>query len=258
MTNKSSVLVNLNSAKNKPVSLKVTQLCKSFSENEVLKGVDFQVESSQTHVILGKSGSGKSVFLKCIVGLERYDSGNVYINGLPVTGPKDLLPYRVGFVFQSSALFGSMTVGDNVGIYLKEHRLVDSDETYADLVSGALELVGLNGKQDLYPSQLSGGMQKRVAIARAVVMNPDMIFLDEPTTGLDPMMTQTIGDLILNLKNRINTTQIVVTHDVDLGIYIADRISIMNNGKMIDVGKPENLKNTSDEEVKNFISVKFK
>lgn len=258
MTNNSSVLLNLSSAKNNPVSLKVVELYKSFSENEVLKGVNFQVESSHTHVILGKSGSGKSVFLKCIVGLERYDSGNVYLNGLPVTEPQDLLPYRIGFVFQSSALFNSMTVGDNVGIYLKEHRLVDNDKTYAALVSGALELVGLSGKENLYPSQISGGMQKRVAIARAVVMNPDMIFLDEPTTGLDPMMTQTIGDLILTLKNRINTTQIVVTHDVDLGIYIADRISIMNGGKMIDVGTPENLKNTDDEEVKNFISAKFK
>ncbi len=258
MTNNTSVLLDLSSAKNNPVSLKVEKLRKSFSENEVLKGVDFQVESSKTHVILGKSGSGKSVFLKCIVGLERYDSGDVYINGLPVRGPEDLLAYKVGFVFQSSALFGSMTVGDNVGIYLKEHRLVDNESTYRFLVSGALEMVGLSGKEDLYPSQISGGMQKRVAIARAVVMNPDMIFLDEPTTGLDPMMTQTIGELILTLKNRINTTQIVVTHDVDLGIYIADGISIMNNGKMIDVGAPENLKTTDDEEVKNFISAKFK
>ncbi len=258
MKKKNSILSDLSYTKSNPVSLKVAGLRKSFGENEVLKGIDFQVERSQTHVILGKSGSGKSVFLKCIVGLEEHDSGDVYIDGLPVSVAEDISRYRIGFVFQSSALLGSMTVGDNVGIYLKEHRVVDNEEAYRDLVSGALELVGLKGKEDLYPSEISGGMQKRVAIARSIIMNPDMIFLDEPTTGLDPLMTQTIGDLILILKNRINTTQIVVTHDIDLGIYIADRISIINNGKMIDVGPPENLKNTDNEEVKNFISAKFK
>lgn len=258
MKTNSSILSNLNYTKSNPISLKIVELRKSFGENEVLKGINFQVERSETHVILGKSGSGKSVFLKCIVGLEEYDSGNIYIDGLPIRFAGDMSRYRIGFVFQSSALFNSMTVGDNVGIYIKEHRMVDNEETYKDLVSGALELVGLEGKEDLYPSEISGGMQKRVAIARSIIMNPDLIFLDEPTTGLDPLMTHTIGDLILTLKNKINTTQIVVTHDIDLGIYIADRISIVNNGKMIDVGPPENLKNTDNEEVKNFISVKFK
>ena len=247
----------LNYLKSNPIALKIVQLYKKFPEKDVLKGINIQVNPSETHVILGKSGVGKSLLLRCITGLEEYESGNIYVNGQLIKSNEDISKYKIGFVFQSSALFNSMTVSDNVGIYLKEHRLVDNDEAYRTLVSGALELVGLEGSENLYPSELSGGMKRRVATARALVMSPDLILFDEPTTGLDPITTKTIGELILTLKNAINTTQIVVTHDIDLGIYIADRISIINEGKIIDVGSPENLNNTDNEVVKKFISTKF-
>jgi len=247
----------LNYLESNPLSLKIVGLRKSFPEKDVLKGINIKINPAETHVILGKSGAGKSLLLRCITGLEEYDSGSVYINGQLISSYEDITNYKIGFVFQSSALFNSMTVSENVGIYLKEHRLVKDNEVYNTLVSSALELVGLEGNEDLYPSELSGGMKRRVATARALVMSPDLIIFDEPTTGLDPMMTKTIGELILTLKNKINTTQVVVTHDIDLGVYIADRISIINDGKIIDVGSPENLKNTENEVVKNFISTKF-
>ncbi|MGI9534608.1 MAG: ABC transporter ATP-binding protein [Thermodesulfobacteriota bacterium] len=247
----------LNYLESKPLALRIQQLYKSFSDKQVLKGINLEVNPSETHVILGKSGAGKSVFLKCLVGLESYDRGSVFVNGELINSHGDISKYNIGFVFQSSALFNSMTVSENVGIYLKEHRLIESEEMYNTLVSSALGLVGLEGNENLAISELSGGMKRRVAIARVLVMSPDLILFDEPTTGLDPIMTKTIGELILTLKNTINTTQIVVTHDIDFGLYIADRLSIISEGRIIDVGTPENLKNNDNEVVKNFISTKF-
>jgi len=243
--------------KSNPIDLRVSDLYKSFPEKEVLKGLNLHVAQSETHVILGKSGVGKSLLLKCICGLEPYNSGSVYLNGQEIKSDSDISRFKIGFVFQSSALFNSMSVSDNVGIYLREHRLVDNQDQYNSLVSGALELVGLNGVEDQFPSELSGGMKRRVATARVLVMSPDLILFDEPTTGLDPMMTKTIGELIVTLKNTINTTQVVVTHDIEFGRYIADRISIISDGKIIDVGVPGNLDNSSNEVVQSFISKKF-
>ena len=255
MTDNSRLLLDY--LQSSPIGVSIRRLHKSFGDKQVLKGLDFEVGPSETHVILGKSGAGKSVFLKCLVGLEKYDSGDVIVNGELIKSPKDISKYKIGFVFQSSALFNSMTVKENVGIYLKEHRMVEDEETYEDLVAGALGLVGLEGSEDLNISELSGGMKRRVAIARVLVMSPDLILFDEPTTGLDPMMTKTIGELIVTLKKSINTTQVVVTHDIDFGFYIADRISIISEGKIIDVGPPENLKNNENEIVRNFVSNKF-
>lgn len=255
MINNGNVLLKY--LKSSPIDLNIVNLCKSYPGKEVLKGVNLHVSPSETHVILGKSGAGKSILLKCITGLEPYESGSVYLNGKVVSSEKELEDYKIGFVFQSSALFNSMTVSDNVGIYLKEHRLVDDETLYNTLVSGALELVGLEDVEKLYPSELSGGMKRRVATARAIVMSPDLLLFDEPTTGLDPMMTKTIGELIVTLKKTINTTQVVVTHDIELGRYIADRISIISEGRIIDVGSPANLDNNENEVVKNFISKKF-
>lgn len=247
----------LNYLESRPIDLRVSSLSKSFPGKEVLKGLNLHVGPSETHVILGKSGVGKSMLLKCICGLEPYDSGSVYINGEEITSASDLERFKIGFVFQSSALFNSMTVGDNVGIYLREHRLVKDEQQYNSLVSSALELVGLSGVEHQYPSELSGGMKRRVATARVLVMSPDLILFDEPTTGLDPMMTQTIGELIVTLKENINTTQVVVTHDIEFGKYIADRISIINDGGIIDVGEPSNFDNNTNEVVRSFISTKF-
>ena len=197
------------------------------------------------------------MLLKCICGLEKYNSGSIYLNGEAINSDLQLANYKIGFVFQSSALFNSMSVSDNVGIYLREHRLVSDEEQYQTLVKGALELVGLEGVEDQLPSELSGGMKRRVATARVLVMSPDLILFDEPTTGLDPMMTKTIGELIVTLKESIDTTQVVVTHDIEFAKYIADRISIISDGKIIDVGEPKNLDNSDNEVVKSFISKKF-
>ena len=255
MNNNGNALLNY--LQSSPIDLRVSNLYKSFPDKEVLKGLDLHVGPSETHVILGKSGVGKSLLLKCICGLEPYNSGSVYLNGEEITSNADLSRFKIGFVFQSSALFNSMSVGDNVGIYLREHRLVRDEQQYNTLVSAALELVGLKDVEHLFPSELSGGMKRRVATARVLVRSPDLILFDEPTTGLDPMMTQTIGELILTLKEKINTTQVVVTHDIEFGKYIADRISIISDGKIIDVGEPQNLENSSNEVVKSFITTKF-
>ena len=244
--------------KSEPVAIGVRDLVKSFGDNHVLRGANLEVNPSETHVILGKSGAGKSVFLKCLVGLIEPDSGDIYINGINVRDGNGLRKYKIGYVFQSSALFNSLNVGENVGIYLKEHRITDDEGEYNSIVSGALDLVGLSGKEDVMPSELSGGMKRRVATARVLAMSPDLIIFDEPTTGLDPMMTKTIGELILTLKQSINTTQIVVTHDIEFAKFIADRISIISEGKIIDVGRPEDLDSSNNEIVKNFVSPKFK
>jgi len=247
----------LNYLKSDPIDLRVSDLNKSFPEKEVLTGINLHVSPSETHVILGKSGAGKSVLLKCICGLELYNSGTIYLNGEQIQSETDLSRYKIGFVFQSSALFNSMTVSDNVGIYLREHRLVKNEDQYKTLVKGALELVGLEGVEAQFPSELSGGMKRRVATARVLVMSPDLILFDEPTTGLDPMMTKTIGELIVTIKESIDTTQVVVTHDIEFAKYIADRISVISDGKIIDVGDPDNLETSENDVVKGFISKKF-
>ena len=247
----------LNYLESNPIDLRVSNLYKSFPGKEVLKGLNLHVGPAETHVILGKSGVGKSLLLKCICGLEPYDSGSVYLNGDEINLDAELSRFKIGFVFQSSALFNSMSVSDNVGIYLREHRLVKDEDQYRTLVEGALELVGLSGVEKQFPSELSGGMKRRVATARVLMMSPDLILFDEPTTGLDPMMTKTIGELVVTLKESINTTQVVVTHDIEFGKYIADRISIISDGKIIDVGEPGNLENSNNEVVQSFISKKF-
>jgi phospholipid/cholesterol/gamma-HCH transport system ATP-binding protein len=159
-------------------------------------------------------------------------------------------------VFQSSALFNSLTVEENVGLYLKEHKVFD-DAKIRKLVSSALDLVGLEGKEKVMPSVLSGGMKRRVATARALVMNPDLILFDEPTSGLDPMMTRTIGGLICDLKHKIEITQIVVTHDIDLAFYVADRLAIMSEGRILEFGTPDEIRCCRDYAVQEFITPQF-
>lgn len=240
-----------------PVSIKITDLHRSFGENHVLKGIDLEVAAGETMVILGKSGSGKSVLLRHIVGLETPDSGKISIND-EFIDPEELHDkHRIAIVFQSSALFNSLSVEDNVGLYLKEHRIFNDKSRISKLVNEALSVVGLEGVEKKFPSELSGGMKRRVATARAIVMNPDLILFDEPTSGLDPVMTKTIGDLILDLKQQVKVTQVVVTHDIELAFYIADRIAVLSNGKILQIGTPREIYNSRDPEVQNFISPKF-
>jgi phospholipid/cholesterol/gamma-HCH transport system ATP-binding protein len=238
------------------VGVSIHGLKKSFGDNHVLRGVDLEVSPGETAVILGKSGTGKSVMLRHIIGLEKPDSGRIIIGGEDINDADFKKNHVVSMVFQSSALFNSLSVEENVALYLKEHKVFDQRKI-KQLVSSALEIVGLEGKESIMPSMLSGGMKRRVATARALVMNPDLILFDEPTSGLDPMMTRTIGDLIRDLKHKIEITQIVVTHDIDLAFYVADRIAILSEGRIIEYGTPEEIRCCQDYAVREFITPQF-
>jgi phospholipid/cholesterol/gamma-HCH transport system ATP-binding protein len=239
------------------VSLQVRGLRKSFDGQEVLKGLDFEVEPGEIFVIMGPSGSGKSVLLKHLIGLEPPDAGEILINGESIQSPEIASKYRLALVFQSGALFNSLTVGENVGLYLSEHRLKPPAEI-ARIVAEKLEDVGLKGTEDKMPSELSGGMKKRVAIARALVIEPQLILYDEPTSELDPLSAVVIGEEILNLQRRIHVTSLVVSHDRDLAFGVADRIAVINEGRILTIGTPDEVKRFDDPLVQNFLRADFK
>lgn len=243
--------------KSSPVGVKIVGLSKSFGKNQVLRGVDLEIMAGETLVILGKSGSGKSVLLKHIISLIEPDSGKITVNGADAARKGSENKHRIAMVFQSSALFSSLSVKENVALYLREHRVFQDENKIKEVVSNALSVVGLEGKEDIMPSELSGGMKKRVAIARALVTNPELILYDEPTAELDPLLTRTIGDVILNLREHVEVTQIVVTHDIDLAFYIADRVAVLSEGKIVGIGTPEEIRGSSNPVVKNFISPQF-
>src|SRR5258706_13360357 len=209
------------------VGLTVRGLRKSFNNEEVLKGLDFDVQPGEIFVIMGPSGSGKTVLLKHLIGLEEPDEGEILVEGQPIQSPEVLAKYRMAMVFQSGALLNSLTVGENVGLYLTEHRLKPPEEI-ARVVAENLESVGLKGTENRMPSDLSGGMKKRVAIARALVVEPQLILYDEPTSELDPLSAVNIGEEILELKKQIHVTSFVVSHDRDLAFAWADRIAILH------------------------------
>src|SRR6266436_1931135 len=238
------------------VRVTVRGLRKSFDGQLVLKGLNFEVERGEVFVVMGPSGSGKSVLLKHIIGLETPDDGEILIEGESIQSPGVMDKYRMAMVFQSGALFSSLTVGENVGLYLSEHRLQTPDEI-ARIVKEKLEIVGLKGQEDRYPSDLSGGMKKRVAIARALVIEPQLILYDEPTSELDPVIAVTIGEEILKLNRRIHVTSIVVTHDRDLAFGIAARIALMNDGQILAVGTPDEVKNNPHPRIQEFLTAKF-
>jgi phospholipid/cholesterol/gamma-HCH transport system ATP-binding protein len=239
------------------VSLQVRGLRKSFDGQEVLKGLDFEVEPGEIFVIMGPSGSGKSVLLKQLIGLEPPDAGEILINGESIQSPEIASKYRLALVFQSGALFNSLTVGENVGLYLTEHRLKPPDEI-ARIVAEKLEAVGLKGTEDKMPSELSGGMKKRAAIARALVIEPQLILYDEPTSELDPLSSVVIGEEILHLQRRIHVTSLVVSHDRDLAFGVADRIAVINEGRILIIGTPDEVKRFNDPLVQNFLNADFK
>src|SRR5215467_2443705 len=238
------------------VGLQVRGLRKSFGDLEVLKGLDFDVKPGEVFVIMGPSGSGKTVLLKHLIGLEEPDAGEILIEGQPVQSPEVMAKYRMAMVFQSGALLNSLTVGENVGLYLAEHRLKTPEEI-ARVVSENLESVGLKGTENKMPSDLSGGMKKRVAIARALVVEPQLILYDEPTSELDPLSAVTIGEEILKLKNRIHVTSLVVSHDRELAFGVADRMAVINEGKILTIGAPDEVKRSSDPLVQQFLKAQF-
>ena len=239
------------------VSLQVRGLRKSFAGQAVLNGIDFEVQPGEIFVIMGPSGSGKSVLLKHLIGLEAPDAGEILINGESIQTPEIAGKYRLALVFQSGALFNSLTVGENVGLYLSEHRLKPPAEI-ASIVAEKLEDVGLKGTEDKTPGELSGGMKKRVAIARALVIEPQLILYDEPTSELDPLSAVVIGEEILKLQQRIQVTSLVVTHDRDLAFGVADRIAVIAEGRILTIGTPEEIKRFDDPLVQSFLHADFK
>ncbi|MBC8001166.1 MAG: ATP-binding cassette domain-containing protein [Opitutaceae bacterium] len=236
------------------VAVQVLGLRKSYNGGLVLKGLDFEVRPGEIFVIMGPSGSGKSVLLKHIIGLETPDAGEILIDGQPISGEGVMNRYRMAMVFQSGALLNSLSVGENVGLYLTEHQMA-SPEEIARIVAQKLEVVGLKGLEDRSPGELSGGMKKRVAIARALVVEPQLILYDEPTSELDPVMAATVADQILKLKSRIDATSLVVTHDRNLAYGIADRIAIIQEGSIIFIGTPDEVRNSANPVLQDFINV---
>jgi len=249
--------MNTQPKNNLGVSVQVRGLRKFFDGQEVLKGLNFDVQPGEIFVIMGPSGSGKTILLKHIIGLETPDAGEILIGGEPITAPGVMNKYRLAMVFQSSALLNSLTVGENVGLYLTEHRLKPPDEI-ARIVAEKLELVGLKGTENKMPSELSGGMKKRVAIARALVIEPQLILYDEPTSELDPLSAVTIADEIVRLRDRIGATSLVVTHDRDLAFGVADRLAVLHEGVILCIGKPDEVKRNPNPIIQRFLNADFK
>jgi phospholipid/cholesterol/gamma-HCH transport system ATP-binding protein len=235
--------------------IELKQVYKSFGPLHVLRGVDLAIRRGSTTVVIGPSGCGKSVLLKHIVGLLRPDRGQVFFEGRDITrlSERDLVPIRrrVGFVFQGGALFDSMTVEENVCFPLAEHDLARAD--HGERCRKALRLVGLDGAQRKMPGDLSGGQKKRVALARAIVLDPEVILYDEPTTGLDPIRADLINELIIKLQHELNTTAVVVTHDMASARKVADRIVMLYDGCFIADAPPAGLESLRNDIVRHFV-----
>lgn len=236
--------------------VEVMNIYKSLGERNVLKGVNLSIKKGETFLIIGRSGAGKTVLLKNIIGLLRPDLGKIVIDNVDITqlDKKKLEKVRLqfGLVFQGSALFDFLTVEQNVGFYFYQHTDLKKSEIRKK-VEETLTLVGLEGIGNLYPYQLSGGMRKRVAIARAIIYNPKIIIYDEPTTGIDPISVDKIVSLIEDLHNRLAITSLVVTHDLEVGLKIADRLAFLLGGRIIFEGTKDDLKKTKDERVNQFM-----
>ncbi len=249
--------MNGTSSNHRGVGVQVRGLRKSFDGEEVLRGLDFEVHPGEIFVIMGPSGSGKTVLLKHLIGLETPDAGEILIEGQSIQSPEVMSKYRMAMVFQSGALLNSLTVGENVGLYLSEHRLKPPAEI-ARIVAEKLEVVGLKDAEDKMPSDLSGGMKKRVAIARALVIDPQLILYDEPTSELDPLSAVVIAQEIRHLQERIGVTSLVVSHDRDLAFGVADRIAVINQGRILTIGTPDEVKQNPDPLVQQFLHADFK
>ncbi len=236
-------------------AIEVKDLHIAFGANEILRGITFTVKRGEILVLMGLSGTGKSTTVRALAGLLKPTSGEVKINGnsIPDMDPKDLekLRQRIGFCFQHGALFDSMTIGENVAFGLREHTKL-SEEELQSIVAEKLSIVDLEGMEHRYPSQLSGGMQKRASFARTIATDPDIVLYDEPTTGLDPIITRVINELILDLQRRLNATSIVITHDLKGAYLIADKILMIHQGRAVFYGTPKEFQDTDDPHVVQF------
>ncbi|MGH9617446.1 MAG: ABC transporter ATP-binding protein [Acidobacteriaceae bacterium] len=241
---------------NDGIGIAVRDLRVNYGEHEILHGVSFDVKAGETMAILGGSGSGKTTLLRSLMGLEKPAGGQIWIRGhdLCCVSARNMaeLRKRIGVSFQGGALFGSMTVGENVALPLREHTELD-DSTIEVLVRLKLEQVGLSGYEDYNPAQLSGGMKKRAAIARALTLDPEILLFDEPSAGLDPIIAAGIDDLILKLKHTFRMTIVVVTHELASAFLIADRMILIDQGGIIAMGSPEALKSSQHPRVRQFL-----
>jgi len=245
--------------KQSAAKIRVANLYKSFGESQVLRGVDLEVHEGENMVVIGGSGSGKTVLIKCIIGLMQPDEGKIYVDDLEISNLNEKgmneVRKKFGMLFQWGALFDSMTVWENVGFGLR-HQTRLKEEDIRRIASEKLALVGLRNVEDLMPSELSGGMRKRVSLARAIAIEPEILLYDEPTTGIDPIMADAINDLIVEMREKLNVTSIAITHDMKSAYKIGDRIAMLYQGKIIEVGTPEEIRNSSNSIVQQFIEGK--
>ena len=236
--------------------ISLRELRVSYGEREILHGINFDVVRGETLVILGGSGSGKSTLLRTLVGLERPSSGEIWLKGKNLAAMSamelDEIRKRIGMSFQGGALFGSMTVGENVALPLQEHTKLE-DSTIEIILRLKLDQVGLAGFEDYMPSQLSGGMKKRAAVARALAMDPEILFFDEPSAGLDPIIAAGVDQLILDLKKAFHMTIVVVTHELASAFLIADRMVLIDKGYVVDIGTTEEMRSSTQPRVRQFL-----
>lgn len=236
--------------------IKIENVSMSFGDKKVLDNINLEIKDGETLAIIGGSGSGKSTLLRLMIGLDHPTGGKIWLGDKDIAHmPEkelDQLRLHMGMVFQYSALFDSMTVGDNVAFGLREHTDY-SEEKIAEIVKEKLEVVGLPGTENMMPGELSGGMKKRVSLARAIAFGPEIIFYDEPSSGLDPIMTDKIDELIISTQKRLGVTSVVVTHDMDSAIHIADRIAMIYEGKLIAVDTVDSFRRIEDPRVKAFL-----
>ena len=245
--------------RNSPIKIRVVNLHKSFGENRVLRGVHLEVRQGESMVVIGGSGSGKTVLIKCIIGLMRPDEGEIYVDNVEMTQLDERrlneVRKKFGMLFQGGALFDSLTVWENVGFGLRRQTRLSKEEI-RKIASEKLRLLGLRNAEDLMPAELSGGMKKRVSLARAIAMEPEILLYDEPTTGIDPVMADAINDLIVQMKEKLRVTSIAITHDMKSAYKIGDRIAMLYQGQIIEIGIPQEIKNSPDPVVQQFIQGK--
>jgi len=236
--------------------IRIVDLHKAFGENRVLQGVNLQIERGETMAVIGQSGSGKSVLIKHLIGILKPDQGEIYIDGLEITRLKEdklqSVTKKFGMLFQGAALFDSLTVGQNVSFGLERYTNF-SEEKKQELVSESLAKVGLRGVEHLMPHELSGGMKKRVGLARAIAYGPEIILYDEPSTGIDPIRADAINELINRMKKELKVTSVVITHDMTSSYKVADRIAMLYEGKIIEIGTAEEIRNSKNEVIQQFI-----
>jgi phospholipid/cholesterol/gamma-HCH transport system ATP-binding protein len=234
----------------------VKDLYKSFGQNHVLRGLNLEVKCGESMVVIGGSGTGKSVLIKWVIGLLHHDRGEIYVNGQGISRLNEEgwneLRKKFGMLFQRDALFDSLSVWENVGFALRRHTKL-SDAKIKELAVEKLKLVGMQNVENLMPAELSGGMRKRVSLARAIAMEPAILLYDEPTTGLDPIMANVINDLIVTMREKLEVTSIAITHDMNSAYRIGDRIAMLYKGEIIEVGTPDEFKASPNPIVQQFI-----